>query len=363
MNAAGGRCWRAWRGAVTGAIGEWRWRHTALTGALIVLSHVWQSSVEAAIDAGAPSSTTLGLSQSALFVLPLVFSVRIADRAVEHGVAAPLAYATALLFAAIGGAVCAFQLRRWSLAPHGEAPLAGAVWSLLAWLIPAGLGVLAYGHWRDEQRALACLRASTLARGLQQRALRAARLLALQARVEPTLLYGTLQRVDAMIEIAPACADMLLADMIMMLRAMLPVMGSNASTIERELTLVQAYARVTGNVLLQPPQLSLKATAAARAAPFAPMIVMPILHTLTLHAPESWTLEAQRGAERLSLRITAGGPDGATARRALQALDCHLLRERLCCVHGNDAVLRVELGPSPALCIHVSCHENDRPDR
>ena len=61
-----------------------------------------------------------------------------------------------------------------------------------------------------------------------------AKLQALQAQVEPHFLYNTLANVQALTEVDPAAANAMVGNLIQYLRASLPKMRENASTVEQE---------------------------------------------------------------------------------------------------------------------------------
>ena len=102
------------------------------------------------------------------------------------------------------------------------------------------------------------------------------RLQTLQARVEPQLLFDTLRRVLDRVPVDAAAADALLADLIALLRAMLPSRSGGPSMGmsdgQREFALLRSWAIVSGGA---PPHLVM-ADDTAR-APIAPMLVLPTI--------------------------------------------------------------------------------------
>ena len=91
-------------------------------------------------------------------------------------------------------------------------------------------------HTSERDRAAA--RRRTLASYLQ----------ALQARVEPQLLFTTLDRIRALYEIDPIRAGTGLEHLIIYLRAALPHMRESTSTVDKELTLVQSWIDIVSLV-------------------------------------------------------------------------------------------------------------------
>jgi hypothetical protein len=105
----------------------------------------------------------------------------------------------------------------------------------------------------------------------------AARLKVMQARVEPQLLFGVLAEVRDLYKRAPSDADGLLDDLIAYLRAALPQMRGDASTLGREAMLAVAYLKVVpagrdGRLVAEtliPPELG--------DLPFPPMVLLPLV--------------------------------------------------------------------------------------
>jgi hypothetical protein len=286
------------------------------------------------------------------FGLPGVLALRMADRAVADGVSRAGAYGVAVLAVIVLGV--------WLIGPlmypliGGEPDWTAGNDLLLAFslLLPLSLGAVAYAHWRRGSETLQRLRSAETARAREEQALQSARLLALQARVEPQFLFDTLKRVrDGIGPIdaadvaeqaergsgAPSNAEQLLVDLSALLRAMQPAVGATASTVAREMALVQAYARAANAPALQTPRLQLHTDAQAATARLAPMLLLPTLRQLVGDAPAGqWRVRASVATPRLHIHIHPAAPDWATSR-ALTALDLGALQTRTRATHGSDA--------------------------
>ena len=114
-------------------------------------------------------------------------------------------------------------------------------------LFQGGLALSIYAYWRVTQRAMRQAQAAETERVRNEQRVQAARLLALQSRVEPQMLFDALGRIGELHVREPQAADALLADLIALLRAMLPGARADNSTVEREFALVDAWLRVTRN--------------------------------------------------------------------------------------------------------------------
>jgi LytS/YehU family sensor histidine kinase len=78
-------------------------------------------------------------------------------------------------------------------------------------------------------------------RAREEKELLGARLQLLQAQVEPHFLFNTLANVQHLTTTDPARANEMLGSLIRYLRAALPQMREQASTVAREISMVEAY--------------------------------------------------------------------------------------------------------------------------
>ena len=149
----------------------------------------------------------------------------------------------------------------------------------LGWEFAAiGTAVALFYAVREREAGLAAqARAAELAGLRVQRTMMESRLAVLRARVEPEFLFGALAEVRALFGRDPAAADATIDALIDYLRAALPAMRGEASTVGRELDLARAYVAV-----LQVPRgaaLAVDARAApeVRAAALPPMVLLPLV--------------------------------------------------------------------------------------
>ena len=112
-------------------------------------------------------------------------------------------------------------------------------------LFQGSLGMSIYAYWRVTQRTMRRAQAAETERVRNEQRVQTARLLALQSRVEPQMLFDALGASPSCTIAEPQAADALLADLIALLRAMQPGGKSDNSTVEREFALVEAWLRVT----------------------------------------------------------------------------------------------------------------------
>jgi hypothetical protein len=240
------------------------------------------------------------------------------------------------------------------------------------WL-PVTLGVVAYAHWRQQQRSQRRIAQRRLQQAQRRQQVQAAQLLALQARLEPQLLFDTLERVARLAESDAGAAEALLAELIALLRAMLPEPDRPGSTVEREFALVRAYARVTGDATLLPPALELRSTPEAAHATLAPLVLLPLLRALARASPGPWQVMANGAPDgRPGLRLSLGeqtetAPACSTALAALRGLAGDVqaqARAHLAAVHGAAARMTlIDTGLDPHWLIDIPPDHGTGPDR
>lgn len=373
--ASAGTRVRRW---VAGAWTGWHWTHTAVVAVLPLLTMLYMGAFFVNADGWRYVAFVAHtwIAHALIFALPLVFMVRVADHAVDDGRSAWVAYGLAVVAAQLVGELVVVRLvgpplrplLMWSLSmtSPGEIRwgLFETLWESLRLIVPMALGVAAHAQWRAQQHALQRMRAAELDRTRQQHDLASARLLAQQAQVEPAMLFDALARVDALIGSLPDAADRLLADLIGLLRALMPAAGAGTSTVAGEFALVDACGRVTADPRLHSPGLALDADPDAAAAAFAPQVLLPLLRALTAAAPCEWRVRASVQGSRLRIALVPDSPGGAeTGIIALRAIDLAPWQERLVLVHGESAAVRADAGDEPGLHIDLPYSHDQGADR
>ena len=332
---------------------EWRWRHTVWAALIGWLStYDMGSMLFWAHDA---AQLLRAWSYNALqFGVPYVFLLRLADRAIDAGVASTDAYMPVTLFVPPFGT--------WVAGPLLQ-PLfgGGEGWTRLddldlciSRILTFALATLLYVKWREQQRTLAQLSQAALARERVQQEVQTARLLALQARVDPEFLFATLGRVRTHIKEPGPGAEHLLGHLIALLRAMQPGDHLNASTLGRELQLLRAFGRTAEIETLRPGQMQHDVEPALHNALLAPLVLLPVLRGLASTAPQQrWTLLAAEFEARLRIVLRATEPVDPASAQALAQLDRRTLLERLVVKHGASAAIELVPGTLPSLRIDV----------
>ena len=279
--------------------------------------------------------------------LPLVFAIRVAELAVADGARPWRAYLTTLLAATAFALAFTEGVVHLPIGPVNRAAqhVGRPLWTALTFSTQAGTALVIYALWRASQRATDRIRASEGARARDLQRLQSAELLALQARVDPQLLFDALGRVGTLQRRDPLAADTLLTDLIALLRAMLPRIGSTASTVEREFAVVRAWLRVA-RALASPTDTIADVRVAIRAdaehASLAPMLALPLLRAV-LDVPgndrHAWRLEAHAAGGRLMVTLSAPAAAREDVATALAGAELGPLHQRLALLHGDAARL------------------------
>lgn len=297
--------------------------------------------------------------------LPIVYCVMVANEAFDDGVPPLRAYGLAVIAFSV-----VVPVAGWVLAGHfgwdEEAAPAIAWWAQFM-LFQGGLGTSIYAYWRVTQRSTRQAQAAETERMRNEQRVQTSRLLALQSRVEPQMLFDSLGRIAALHLREPEAADALLADLIALLRAMQPRHAADNSTVEREFALVEAWIRVNHGAASGATRLRLEMTADVGALGIAPMLVLPLVRAAlaSRRAQEvEWVLGAHTAAARLIVTLR---PTSAVDLASIAASqDIASLHERLLQLFGRTAGLAV-LPHIPSLTLDVPRQQedfdDDRPDR
>jgi sensor histidine kinase YesM len=139
--------------------------------------------------------------------------------------------------------------------------------------------LLAAWYYESADRAMrttAVLRESELARQSAEQWLLELRLGTLQARLEPQVLFDTLDEAGRLYRSRPTAAEQLLNSLIDYLRLALPQLRQAESTLEREVALALAYARILRTHHGEPLELDSYVESAVGNARFPPKVVRPL---------------------------------------------------------------------------------------
>ena len=152
-----------------------------------------------------------------------------------------------------------------------------------------------------------------------QRQLVQARLKLLQAQVEPHFLFNTLAAVDYLIETDAKRASVMQKTLISYLRAALPQMRQESSTLGREITLIRAYLQLLKLRIEDRLEFDIKVAPNLESAVFPPMVLQTLVENAIKHGiepkPEGGRITVQADIIDSQLRVDVvdtgvGLPDG-----------------------------------------------------
>ena len=123
-----------------------------------------------------------------------------------------------------------------------------------------------------------------------------AKLMVLQAQVEPHFLYNTLANVQALTEVDPQQANKMTGHLISYLRASLPKMRENISTVGQEIELVRAYLNILKMRMGERLDFGVDVPEEMLALPFPPLMLPSLVENAIKHG-----LEPQREGGRIDV--------------------------------------------------------------
>jgi hypothetical protein len=324
------------------AIRRWGWRETGLGAAVGLLTLVAM---------GFPLNPSPGerklfepLAYNILqFGLPMVLFVQIADRAVDAGARPWLAYGTTVLLVSVVGVWPIARLLWPILGKEDYWGTGNDFWLAFNTQLWHALGIAVYASWRRERQVRTRAIAAEREQAERARELASARLLALQAQVEPKVLFDALSELQRLLTPDTAGrADRLLEDLIALLRLLLTRADARASTVQREQALVQAFGRVLGEAALMPPRLQWRIDDDSITAHVAPLWLPSLLRGMVqAAAPQAaWIVSVKRDGDRVRLLLLAEAGELAALRSAAAAIDLAAVRARLRDVHGPEVLVQ-----------------------
>ena len=204
--------------------------------------------------------------------------------------------------AVVAGCALAIQLNSWLWLQH---PISFGYWihKLRIVVLQWGLVVAVYYFVERSARRAAELRAAELERHRIETQMLEARLQVMQAQVEPHFLFNTLAHVQRLYQTDPARGRSMLDSLCGYLRAALPQMRGNRSTLGREVELARAYLDTQQIRMGRRLRLGITAPDELLAATFPPMMLLSLVENAIKHG-----LNPRR--EGGSIRIVAASDDG-----------------------------------------------------
>lgn len=171
-----------------------------------------------------------------------------------------------------------------------------------------------------------------------------ARLMALQAQVEPHFLYNTLANVQALTEADPPLASKMVEHLIQYLRAALPKMRETTSTVGQEMDLVRAYLNILKIRMGSRLEFAINLPDDVAKLPFPPLMLPSLIENAIKHGLEPQReggridITASRLAGLISIEVKDTGRGFGTGTSG-GGVGLANIRERLAGLYGPDAKL------------------------
>jgi hypothetical protein len=235
---------------------------------------------------------------------------------------------------------------------------------LLILLIPALMVVVIAKFFIDRARGsqqLAEEKSSEAERHNIHRQLTEARLQALQAQVEPHFLYNTLANVQALIEVDPPAAGVMVGHLIDYLRAALPKMRESNSTVAQEVELARAYLNILQMRMGERLRFDIALEPAAASCALPPLMLPSLVENAIKHGLEpvrqGGHIEIFARIENASLVIGVrdNGRGLQTAQNeTIDGVGLTNIRERLQAMYGDQASLMLDENPEGGVCARIT---------
>ena len=258
-------------------------------------------------------------------------------------------YAVAVFAAVAASAVAAIIRYAIGATPAGE----GAGFMLMvfmSWLGSAAILVTGYVFYLRTQATQQEARVAELRRGALETQQLATRLRLLQAQVEPHFLFNTLSNVRRLCQSDAAAGRAMLGQLARYLRAALPRMREQETTLAEEVDLISAYLGVHKIRMGARLETSIDAPPALLAARVPPMMLATLVENAIKHgiAPlaegGAIRVSARRSGDALALSVADTGRGLTEASGS--GVGLANIRARLATLYGERATLRLE-GNSP----------------
>jgi sensor histidine kinase YesM len=221
-----------------------------------------------------------------------------------------------------------------------------ALWGLV------GTAAVALLHSMREHRAAqrALIDAQRARENLNAQHLQAT-LSALRAQIEPHFLFNTLANVKRLYETAPERGRAMLGSLIAYLRAALPSLRRDGSTVRQELALARSYLTILQMRMGERLAFDIEAEPAVLDAELPPLVLPTLLENAIEHGlsplPQGGRIEMRiaLAGDLLQLEVSDNG-QGLTAGRGGSGVGLVNTRARLAALYGGRAGLTLAANPS-----------------
>jgi len=224
---------------------------------------------------------------------------------------------------------------------------AGMLFAKVArWMVVGGLAYAIYTYLRRTAHAASQAHESGLQRVQLERQMTEARLQALRAQIEPHFLFNTLANVHRLYQTDPGLGRKMLANFVAYLRAALPQMRRDETTLKQEVELAHAYLNVLQVRMGERLRFRLDVPNDLGALPFPPLALSTLTENAIKHGlnplPEGGSIEIAARVEKFQLKVEVSDTGAGLRQNSGSGAGLANLRARLAALYGEMASLAIE---------------------
>lgn len=211
--------------------------------------------------------------------------------------------------------------------------------------IVIGVAAASMSNLRErETRAYAELVESESKRHQLEKAMLAAHLQLLKAQIEPHFLFNTLANVQHLVETDSKSASRVIASLIRYLRAALPEMRADMTTVAKEVDMARAYLEISKVRMGDRLSYAIDLPRDLENFAFPPMMLMTLVENALKHGVDPCcdsgqiAISARRSGDQVEIVVADSGP-GIAGSGATAGVGLKNIRERLQAMYGGAAGL------------------------
>jgi sensor histidine kinase YesM len=216
---------------------------------------------------------------------------------------------------------------------------------VVRWFVVGGLAYAIYTYLRRSADAAAQAHETELQRVQIERQTAEARLQALRAQIEPHFLFNTLANLHRLYETDRVRGQRMLADFIAYLRAALPRMQGDQTTLGQEVELTRAYLNVLQVRMGQRLCFRLNLPQELGRLPFPPLALSTLTENAIKHGlnplPEGGSIDISARIENDLLRVQVADTGAGFKQASGTGAGLANLRARLAALYGEAAQLDI----------------------
>jgi sensor histidine kinase YesM len=218
----------------------------------------------------------------------------------------------------------------------------------LRWNAVALSAAATYYLWCSAAAARARLQHEALQRQQLDQQLTNVRLTALHKQIEPHFLFNTLATVRRLQRVQPAAGAHMLANFVVYLGGLPPMLSCAEAPLGDELNLVQAYLAVVHVRMSDRLQVRIEVPVALRQALIPPLALATLVENAVKHglapSPTGGRLDisAKTGEDTLEICVADTGIGVQPDVQGGSGIGLYNVRARLATLHGRGASLRIE---------------------